>query len=233
MSHELTVNLSKPDSVYEYFRGGLRCMIPGILLGMIIVSMPGCSLLNRSKTPQPHQFNLEVTRPEPQSAAGSTGIDSIAVAPFSAAIPFSGTSFQVRVSDQEWTEDYFHRFITGPDILVTQLLRNWLDDANLAEVVILPNSTVTPHLSVTGHIRELFLDLRDPGSPKCHVNIDLEITTNIGNAKSDVLLSENFESTVPLRDVSAESAIDGWELALQNIFIGIEKSVRSIAGVHP
>jgi hypothetical protein len=233
MSHELPVNLSKPDSVYEHFRGGLRCIMPGILLGMVIVSMPGCSLLNRTQTRQPHQFNLEVTRPEPQSTAGSTEIDSIAVAPFSAAIPFSGTSFQVRVSDQEWTEDYFHRFITGPDILVTQLLRNWLDDANVAEVVTLPNSTITPHLSVTGHIRELFLDLRDPDSPRCHVNIDLEITTNIGNAKSDVLLSENFESTVPLRDVSAESAIDGWELGLQDIFSKIEKSIRSIPESNP
>lgn len=233
MSNDFPVNLWKPDSIYEYFREGLRSRIPGILAGMIVVNMTGCSLLNRTQTPQPHQFNLEVSRPESQSTESFWRIDSIAVAPFSAAIPFSGTSFQVRVSDQEWTEDYFHRFITGPDILVTQLLRNWLDDANLAEVVTLPNSTITPHLNVTGHIRELFLDLRDPDSPQCHVNLDLEITTNTGNAKPGILLSENFESTVPLVDMSAESAIDGWELGLQDIFSKIEKSIRSLPGSNP
>lgn len=189
----------------------------------------GCSVLPQSD--EPRTYIMQVQRNQSDSAPPAPEIPipvKVDITPVSANKPFNLTTFQVRTSRHEWKEDYYHRLTGGPDVQVTQLLRNWLADSRRFASVLLPVSYSNPDVIVHGHLLEFYIDTQND-TPSAIVTFEVEFITAKNATRPDSsVTSFKYHQSITLKDSVPESAVAGWESALHNIFLQLEKDLTSI-----
>lgn len=207
-----------------HIRPAQTLTIAGVTIAWLL--LPGCSII--PKTAEARTFGLTVNNPtksEMTSSSPSHVLEwpLIQVDPFTIAQPFHTTTFHVRVADQEWKEDFYHRLHTAPDILIGQAMRNWLRDSALPIVTALPISDERPDLSIGADISEFHIDSRDSDNPATVITAHFTISDRNG-----IAWSQSISHRTPIPNLYPESITAGWEQNLNFIFSQIESALGDI-----
>lgn len=126
--------------------------------------------------------------------------------------PFDQLSFLYRISDTQYTTDYYHSFITSPTQQLTQLFANYL----YATQHIKQLPAKSHDYKVYSKLTKLYADYRDRNHPKATVAMHILLVKKSASAQK-VLLSKNFQVDVPINEKNSESLLNAWNIAVTKL----------------
>ena len=184
------------------------------LLFIIAISY-GCPNVNK---PYPERtfFLFELSAPDQTAATikGATGeVNRFSISPSS-----DGREFIYRISDLQFRNDFYNQFFRPPDNLITETVRQWLDQAGVFEDLLNPASMALPKYIIEGNIVELYGDYRNESAAKAVMRIQLFLlrTTDDGSNPL-ILMSKTYASEQSIGAASPNALMNGWNLALEDI----------------
>lgn len=185
-----------------------------IFLFLITLSY-GCPSVNKTY-PERNFFLFEISNP-PQNMAQISGT-SVDVFRFTISPTSDGRQFIYRVTDQEYKEDFYNQFFRPPDNLMTEVVREWLNQSGLFENVLQPSSQALAEYIIEGNVIELYGDYRNPSAASAVMTIQLFLL-RISPDGSDpsILMSKTYTSTIPIGAASPSALMNGWNRAFENI----------------
>lgn len=161
-------------------------------------------------------FLFEVSNP-PNNVATVKGA-TLDINRFSISPSSEGREFIYRTTDLEFRTDFYNQFFRPPTTIITETVRQWLDQSGLFEDVLNPVSQAIANYSIEGNIVELFGDYRNLDSAKAVLSIQLFLL-KISEDGSDpqILLSKTYTSEQAIGIASPQNLMNGWNIALENI----------------
>ena len=181
------------------------------LLGLSI----GCANVNK---PYPERtfFLFKVSNPSGNiSTVQGTTLD---VNRFSISPTSEGREFIYRTTDLEYKTDFYNQFFRPPTTIMTETVRQWLNQSGLFEDVLTPASQAVANYTIEGNIVELYGDYRNLASANAVMSIQfylLKISED--GSDPDILLSKTYTSEQPIGTASPQNLMNGWNLALDDI----------------
>lgn len=160
------------------------------------------------------------TSPAPAFALGAT-VRDIRVAP-----PFDTRSLTYRLDGARFEADYYHLFLTEPGRMITQVVRQWLGDADVFAYVVPPGSDADYRWVVEAHVTELYGDYS--AEPGAVLGLQVFVLDDAADGYR-VLLRREYRETVPLTGSDPEALIDGLDAALSTILTRLEADLRAVA----
>jgi cholesterol transport system auxiliary component len=205
---------------------GLRhaCALP--LLAALGFGL-GCQGLLVRERPAQKRFVLEAERDEARPAPA--GAPALAVRPFTASSHLRGTRFVYRLGPDELDFDYYHRFWSEPERLVTDAAVRWLARAGLFALVSDAGWEESDRLALEGEISELSGDYRDPRAPLAVLRLRCALLDESAGA-SRVLLYREYSSARPVAPASREALVAGWNEALREVLTALEQDLATTRG---
>ena len=101
---------------------------------------------------------------------------------------------------------------------MTEVVRQWLDEAGLFEDVLTPVSQAIANYTIEGNIVELYGDYRNQASATAVLKIQLFfLNTSQDNDEPLILLSKTYNSIQPIGTASPQNLMNGWNKALESI----------------
>ena len=160
-------------------------------------------------------------------AAGSARNEAVLYVRDMAVSPrYDGAGFVYRLGEAEYTTDFYNRFLTSPDLLVTQEVRDWMLDAGLFGQVIHGGSLVSPTHALEGRVNALYGDYSVQPS-KAVLEIELFLVED-PLKRSGVLFHERYREEIPLDDRSPKSLVRGWNTGLAAALGKLERDLGSV-----
>jgi cholesterol transport system auxiliary component len=193
-----------------------------LLLGSLLALTSGCKLTRPS--PIRHQFNLDVRNAAHTNSP--SGDLTLQVRPFRVAAPFDQKSFVYRLKDQQYEVDYYHEFVTQPALLLTDIIRQNLEDSGPFKTVLSPFSLVEPDYFIEGQATELTGDFQDKTQPQAVMTIQFWLIQT-QTKPAQLVWHQSYHATVPLPDSSPQALAAGWTKTLQQILDRLRTDLRS------
>lgn len=181
----------------------------------IIATFYGCPNVNK---PYPERtfFLFELSAPTQTTASihGATGeVNRFSISPSS-----EGREFIYRTTDLQFTNDFYNQFFRPPDNLITEAVRQWLDQAGVFEDLLNPSSQAIPKYVIEGNIVDLFGDYRNESAAKAVMRIQLFLLrTSADGSNPTILMSKTYASEHPIGAAAPNALMNGWNLALEEI----------------
>ena len=187
-----------------------------------LLLLSGCSLLPRQSYPNRNYYTLEAKRQEPGSQ--SDGSQVLQIQPYEITQEFSGSSFTYQQSDYRFVNDYYNNYVAPPALLITRQSRRWFSQSGIARVPP-PHSPSKSTHQLLGAIDELYIDRREPGSPKAKVAITLTLSAN---GIDSPLLSKQYSAVQIAKCNNAESFAEALSQALGKILVEQEADIKNV-----
>jgi cholesterol transport system auxiliary component len=183
------------------------------------VAVPSCTLRQPAVLTENYALSLPAARP------GPTGPRSIAVQPFTAAPMAAGQMLLYRAEDLRYESDYYNRFLTPPERMLTDGLRRWLMQSRAGEVRE-PGAPLAADLMVQGRLTELYADYRKLDEPRAVVAMVMVLVERdpAGNRQ---VLEKTYRRAVPMKEVSPRAAVQGWREGVAGIFGEFTRDLRA------
>jgi cholesterol transport system auxiliary component len=171
-------------------------------------------------------FALEVSRGE---AASSESQAILRVRTFRVSPRYEGKQFVYREDTLSYESDFYNGFLTSPDTMITEEVRQWLADSGLFEQVVDFVGQVTPTHILEGEITDLYGDYtRDRGTqPKAAMAIRFFLINDIGG-RMEIVFQKHYRREVPVKGETATALVDGWNNALEKILTDFEADLRKL-----
>lgn len=180
-----------------------------------LVLAAGCP--NVSK-PYPERTYFLFEIPNPTSHMAMVQGATLDVNRFSISPSSEGREFIYRTTDLEYQSDFYNQFFRPPDNIMTEAVRQWLDQTGLFEDVLTPVSQAIGNYAVEGNIVELYGDYRNQASAKAVLKIQFFfLNTSQDNEEPVILLSKTYEAAQPIGTASPQNLMNGWNKALETI----------------
>jgi cholesterol transport system auxiliary component len=129
-----------------------------------------------------------------------------------------GREFIYRTTDLEYKTDFYNQFFRPPDNIMTEAVRQWLNQTGLFEDVLTPVSQAIANYTVEGNIIELYGDYRNQTSANSVLTIQFFfLNTSVDTPDPTILLSKTYSSVQPIGTASPQSLMNGWNKALEEI----------------
>ena len=172
-------------------------------------------------------FALEVSREgatSPTDHGAILRIRTLRVSP-----RYEGKPLVYRIEGTRYESDYYNEFMTSPDAMITEEVRQWLADSGLFEQVVDFVGQVTPTHILEGEIMDLYGDYtRDRGTqPKAAMAIGFFLTNDIGG-RSEIVFQKHYRREVPVTGETATALVEGWNNALEKILSDFEADLREV-----
>ena len=175
----------------------------------------GCPNVNK---PYPERtfFLFELTPPTQnvtQIKGTSLDVNRFTISPRS-----QGREFIYRTTDLEYKSDFYNQFFRPPDNIITEAVREWINQSGLFEDVLTPASQALPEYVIEGNVIELYGDYRDESAAKAVMQIQLFLLrTSQHGSGPDILMSKTYESEQSIGAESPNALMNGWNRTLENI----------------
>jgi len=182
---------------------------------VLAVLATGCPSVNK---PYPERtfFLFEISNPSSTmtTVQGSTlDVNRFSVSPTS-----QGTEFIYRTTDLEYKTDFYNQFFRPPSNIMTEAVRQWLNQSGLFEDVLTPVSQAIANYTIEGNIVELYGDYRNEASAKAVLTIQFFfLDTSEDVPDPTILLSKTYTSEQPIGTASPQNLMNGWNKALESI----------------
>jgi len=175
----------------------------------------GCPNVNKPY-PERTYFLFELTNPsETMTTIQGTTLD---INRFNISPRSEGREFIYRTTDLEYKSDFYNQFFRPPNNIMTESVRQWLNESGLFEDVLTPASQAIANYTIEGNIVELYGDYRNLASANAVMSIQfylLKISED--GSDPDILLSKTYTSEQPIGTASPQNLMNGWNLALDDI----------------
>ncbi len=181
---------------------------------LLITLVIGCPNVNK---PYPERtfFLFEVSSPTQVATVQGTSVDvnRLSISPRS-----EGREFIYRTTDLEYKSDFYNQFFRPPHNIITEVVRQWLNETGLFEDVLTPVSQAIADYQIEGNIIELYGDYRNEPSAQAVLSIQLFlIKLSEDGSDPEILLSKTYSSTQSIGQASPQNLMNGWNLALEDI----------------
>jgi cholesterol transport system auxiliary component len=177
--------------------------------------LAGCPNVNKPY-PERTYFLFEV--PSPSQTLTTMPGTTLDVNRFSISPRSEGREFIYRTTDLEFKSDFYNQFFRPPNNIMTENVRQWLNESGLFHDVLTPVSQAIGNYTIEGNIIDLYGDYRNQAAAKAVMSIQLFLL-KISEDGSDptILLSKTYTSEQPIGIASPQNLMNGWNLALENI----------------
>ncbi|MBC7006569.1 membrane integrity-associated transporter subunit PqiC [Photobacterium sp. BZF1] len=183
----------------------------------------GCSV--GESIPQPTNYAMTASLPVVKSARiGETlRIDHVRSVP-----PFNDTQMIYRLNEVRFEKDYYNRFISDPESIVSNQLASWLQQTGLYDIVALPSVHTPSNQVLQVTITKLFGDFREGQQPTAVMEIQFFLVDNT-DYRPEVVFSKTYTSRIPIESKSPSLLAEAYGVAMTEIF---EQLTSQLTGVR-
>jgi len=129
-----------------------------------------------------------------------------------------GREFIYRTTDLEYKTDFYNQFFRPPDTIMTETVREWLNDTGLFVDVLNPASMAIANYTIEGNIVELYGDYRNLNAASAVLSIQFFLLkTSADFDEPQILISKTYSAEKPIGTASPQNLMNGWNLALEQI----------------
>ena len=168
------------------------------------------------------RFLFETDRIGPK--ANAVG-GNICVKTFKIASPFDSSSFVYKRASNDYELDYYNRFVTSPEILITQQCRNWLEKSGIFENVLNTSSIASADYILEGNVTSLYGDFAEVDSAFSVMQIRFFLIKQAED-KPVIVFSKDYKEKVEVSAASPEDIVAGYDKCLASIMSDFEKDVN-------
>lgn len=188
-----------------------------------LLLLAGCGGGGRSPDSM-RSFMFEADRIGP--ATNTIGGD-IYVKTFKIARPFDSSSFIYKRAANSYETDYYNRFVTSPEILITQRCRGWLEKSDIFKNVLNSSSLVSADYILEGNVISLYGDFAHEGQTFTVVQIKFFLIKETGD-KPVIIFSKDYSENVEVAATGPMDIVAGYDKGLINIFSSFEKDIEAL-----
>ena len=175
----------------------------------------GCPNVNK---PYPERTFFLFEIPAPSQTVSQIQGTIVNVNRFTISPSSQGREFIYRMTDLQYTTDFYNQFFRPPDNIITEGVRQWLNQSGLFEELLSPVSQAAPKYTIEGNVIELYGDYRDESAAKAVIKIQLFLLQNSDDGTAPTILSgKTYSSEQSIGAASPNALMNGWNLALEEI----------------
>ena len=169
-------------------------------------------------------FALEVSRDE---AATSQSEAILRIRTLRVSPRYEGKRFVYREESMSYETDFYNEFLTSPDMMITEEVRQWLADSGLFGQVVDFSARVDPTHILEGTVTDLYGDFSERNQPRAALQMEFFLSEEIaGRSKS--VFQNRYRQEVRIKTDSPEELVQGWNSALAMILKDFEGDLREI-----
>jgi ABC-type uncharacterized transport system auxiliary subunit len=183
-----------------------------VLAGLL---MPGCSGIIRD-FPETRLFVLETPDVDETGAGFQTG-RGLLIRQFDIAAEFESSFFVYKVSDNRFTNDYYNKFMVSPGRMITDAVRDALNDSVLFQLVP-AGEPGRIDFRLSGKITQLYVDIRNPEIPRAVMALRLLLEKQ-SPAGFMPVINHVYSMAEPVSGTGmrAEAYVQAWNRCLEQV----------------
>jgi ABC-type uncharacterized transport system auxiliary subunit len=196
----------------------LKYLIIYNLVLLICLTSFGCNMgyLQRNE----YVLNVKVPSKTKYHASNKVlEVSNVTIAP-----QFSNLSFVYRVSNTNYTRDYYNIFFNSPAQQIEQLIIKYLRSENLFKYIASDASILPPNYILHSEIVAFCADYRDFKRPKAVIAIRFILF----NDKTRVLMNKMFSAAVALQQKDTRSLVYAWDAGLEEILEQLNNRLHNL-----
>jgi len=169
-------------------------------------------------------FALEVSRTEMASSQSEAilRVRTLRVSP-----RYEGKQLVYRGESLSYETDFYNEFLTSPDTMITEEVRQWLADSGLFEQVVDFSGQVDPTHILEGTVTDLYGDFSEPAQPRAALQMEFYLSEDIAG-RSKIVFKNRYRQEIRIKRDSPEELIQGWNKALALILTEFEGDLREV-----
>lgn len=194
----------------------------GIIVSSLLLS--GCTGL-KSEAVEKQYFTLSAVRPEkaPSPENGAVlRIRTLRVSP-----QYRDKALVYRTGEFSFQSDFYNEFFVPPGSQITRNVREWLKRSDIFQYVVGPKSRVESEYTLEGLVLPLYGDYRDTRDPKAVMGIEFFLMKE-GSSRSEITFQKKYYKEIPIKKISPEELVRGWNRVLGQILKELEEDLRQI-----
>jgi uncharacterized lipoprotein YmbA len=197
-------------------------LITAVAVVALTLMLSGC--MSRQYV-EKQTFGLEVSRGQPATAESEA---ILRVRTFRVSPRYEGKKFVYRGESLSYETDFYNEFLTSPDTMITEEVRQWLADSGLFQQVVGFSGQVQPTHILEGTITDLYGDFSERGSPgRAALQIEFYLSEDIAG-RSEPVFHNRYRQEVRIQKDSPEELVQGWNRALARILTDFEEDLREV-----
>lgn len=193
-----------------------------VLLTSLLLS--ACAFMSRPPLERRH-FLVQIERGAIQCERAPLDM-TLALRPLRVASEFDAKAFITFREGGRVEADFRHHFFLPPGEMLTGLVQQWLDQAEVFAHVTNLSSFKAPDLILEGFVPILARKSPD-GKPKAVLSMQFLLLRPDKGAGMQAVLQRDYLEEIDLRDSSPQELIRGWNQALTRILSAFETDLRT------
>lgn len=198
-------------------------VITSVFLAMAMLTA-GCKL--SQPYPAKQLYMLDPGKPASASSVSATG-PAIRVVRVSIAEPFSRLSFNYKIGENQFQQDYYANFVASPDLLITNALAQWLTDSDQFQAVVLAASTVDTKYTLNGIVTQLYCDQTNPAQPQGVIAARFMLLDE-SDVAARVVMAQDYQARIPADSAAPGAVVKAWNAGLAKIFAELTNDLASV-----
>lgn len=194
----------------------LAIFVSVLMLGFLV---SGC--MSR-KYVERRSYALEISRDEVASPSESEAV--LRVRTFRVSPRYEGKRLVYR-SDGSYESDFYNEFLTSPDTMITEEVRQWLAGSGLFQQVVDFSGQIEPTHILEGTVTDLYGDFSEGSQPRAALQMEFFLIQEV-SGRSRVVFQNRYRQEVRIKRDSPEELVQGWNQALTYILADFERDLR-------
>ncbi len=153
---------------------------------------------------------------------------NICVKTFRMAFPFNSSNFVYKKQSKDYEYDYYNRFISSPEVLISQQCRNWLEKSGIFENVLNTSSIASADYVLEGNIINLYGDFAENDLAWAVMKIRFYL---IKETKGEpvIMLNKGYEEKIEVAAASPEELVSGYGKCMENVLSNFESDLGKLS----
>jgi ABC-type uncharacterized transport system auxiliary subunit len=177
------------------------------------VLLSGCSGIIRD-FPETRLYVIE-TPDVDETGAGFQSGRGLMIRQFDIAAEFESSFFVYKVSDNRFTNDYYNKFMVSPGRMITDAVRDALNDSDLFRLVP-AGEPDRIDFRLSGKITQLYVDIRNPEHPRAVMALRLLLEKQAPGGFTPVI-NNVYSTTEPVSGTRSEVYVEAWNKCLAQV----------------
>ena len=193
-----------------------------ITIGLLV---GGCASL---KQPYPDRKRYAITIETPNKASVTPREGVLKVRRLRISPPFDDLGFSYKVSQNEFSTDYYNAFLTSPAELLTAELIDHLSTNGAFQSVVLAGSSADSQVVLEGDITGLYGDYTDAGSPYAVIEARFFLL-DMRDDPVRVLSQNTYSQRVACAGGDAPALVAAWSRAYAAMLADLNTDMASVS----
>ncbi|MDZ7666391.1 MAG: ABC-type transport auxiliary lipoprotein family protein [Desulfotignum sp.] len=180
---------------------------------LAVVFLSGCAGIIRD-FPETRLFVIETPDVDKTGAGFQTG-RGLLIRQFDISAEFESSFFIYKVSDNRFTNDYYNKFMVSPGRMITDAVRDALNDSVLFRLVPAGEPDQID-FRLSGKITHLYVDIRNPEQPEAVMALRLLLEKEAPAGFMPVI-NHVYSVSEPVPGTRSEAYVQAWNRCLAQV----------------